>query len=198
MPTNRSSAAVARSKGSLAVFFSALLLATPAVAGDDSKACSGPTCSGACATEVDTAAQERLAELVTHQRDELVNLTRTLALEQRRQSELEARLATANSAPRVAPVVPQAATSALEEENRRLRQQLEIQGDENEKLVAKLRTAQRVTDLVFRNSANAGESADVRDSANAADSDASAAIAADKPAADDHVPAGWTWADAQE
>jgi len=143
-----------------AVFAAAFAIATgffiaPAVAGDASQTCVGPTCSGPCAAVSDPGEQQRLGELVTHQRDELVNLSRALTVEQRRQSELEAQLAEARvaSPPAKEPApAPSVNVTSLEEENRRLRTQLDAERESNQKLEAKLRTASHVADLVFRSS----------------------------------------------
>lgn len=134
-----------------AAALSAMLLAAPAFAGDASPKCAGATCTGACAA-IDPAEHQQLSEMVDRQRDELVSLTRTLAAERRYQSELEAKLAATRAAAPAPQVVADSSPgqAALEAENRRLRQQLDIEREENEKLVAKLRTASRVADLVFR------------------------------------------------
>lgn len=143
------------SKLSIAAVATALL-AGNALGGEGQPPCDGPTCSGACAAMVDTAAQERLGELVTRQRDELVSLTRTLTAERKRQTQLEGELAAARAAasqPRPAPAtVAQggAEVAAVQEENRRLRAQLEVEREESARLAAKLRTAEKVADLVFR------------------------------------------------
>src|SRR5512147_1289654 len=107
----KKSSAVVGSAGIAALSLTVVLLATPAAA-DDTKVCSGPTCSGACAAvAVDQVEQERLGELVSRQRDELVSLARTLAVEQKRGSQLQSELASARSAavPQVAVQAPAAA-----------------------------------------------------------------------------------------
>lgn len=143
-------------------------LAGAAFAGEPQVPCAGPTCSGACAGVVDAAAQERLGEMVTRQRDELVSLTRTLSAERKRQSELESELALARAAasqprPSLAPVAvaDTAQVAAEREENRRLRTLLDLQREENARLEAKLRTAEKVADLVFRAEDQAAGSAPV-------------------------------------
>ena len=145
-----------------AALLAALLLAPPVLAADDAKECSGPTCTGACsAPAADAAERERLGELVNRQRDELINLARTLAAEQKRQATLEADLVAAGAAappPQIAPA-PAAPASATDDENRRLRQLLDIEREENAKLAAKLRTATRVANLVFRSSGGEAEPA---------------------------------------
>ncbi len=134
----------------IAASLGVLLLAAPVLAGDAPPECSGPTCKGACAA-VDPTETARWAELVERQRDELVDLTRTLAGEQKRQAELEAQLTAARADKEQAAPAP--SEPALEVENRRLRQMLDIEREENQKLAAKLRTASRVADLVFRSAA---------------------------------------------
>jgi hypothetical protein len=181
-----------------AALLGALLMSVPlASGGEPAKECAGPTCSGACAVAGDSADRERLGELVDRQRDELVNLTRAMAAERSRQSELEAELAVARAAarPQVAPPAPApapavASTAALEDENRRLRLQLDLQREETEKLTAKLRTASKVADLVFR-----ADQEQQRDPEEAAAPSARVALPA--PASDSEVPAGWKLADLQ-
>lgn len=131
----------------------ALLVTAPlAIAGETPRDCSGPTCSGGCAAVVDTAAQERLGELVNRQRDELVSLTRTLALERKRQTRLESELAAARASEAPAPVAQarRVEANSLEEENRRLRLLLDVEREERERLAGKLRAAERIADMVFR------------------------------------------------
>jgi hypothetical protein len=129
----------------------ALFVSRPVPASADPAAqCSGPTCSGACAAFAGGSAQERLVELVDRQRDELVSLSRTLASERRRQARLESELAVARAAARGPAAVEPSGGGALADENRRLRLLLEVEREERERLAAKLRTAQRVADLVFR------------------------------------------------
>jgi predicted RNase H-like nuclease (RuvC/YqgF family) len=176
---------------SAAALLGAVLMSVPlAVGGEAAKECSGPTCSGACAIAGDSADRERLGEMVDRQRDELDNLTRAMAVERAQQAQLEAELASARAAAAKPPVAAPAAasTSSLEEENRRLRLQVDLQREENEKLAAKLHTASKVAELVFRAEAEAsaapapvGEEPQQR-------------IAPQAPS-DDHVPAGWARAD---
>lgn len=129
-----------------AIFF---FRSVPAAA-EPAAECAGPTCSGACAAFAGGTAQERLVELVDRQRDELVSLSRTLASERRRQARLESELAVARAATGRPAAVEPSGGGALEDENRRLRLLLEVEREERERLAAKLRTAQRVADLVFR------------------------------------------------
>lgn len=195
-----------------------LLMSVPmAIGGESASECSGPACSGPCAVAADDGEQARLREMVDRQREELVGLTRAMAAEKARQTQLESELAAARAAQ---PVVvaqaatapePQANTANLEEENRRLRMMLDVERDENEQLAAKLRAANKVADLVFRSEqqgssavANSAPAQDTRqeDSGSSILVDAPIARnviapeAAAKPGSENSVPPGWRLADA--
>jgi hypothetical protein len=101
------------------------------------------------------ALRARLVELETRQQELMTSVARTLEADRQREEQLTAELTAARVEQQQRRADPPTATAAsdrseLEAENTRLRSQLDTERRQNARLMAKLKVASRVADLVFK------------------------------------------------